>query len=64
MNQYQKKLTDYIEGTEREGHACMGCDMGDAGPGPQGKHDADCFLLETQKEINRLNRKIKEKLHG
>ena len=35
-------------------HACMGCDMRD-----DDKHDKDCFLLETQEEINRLKEAIR-----
>jgi len=54
MSKYQERLKQYIERAEQKGHACMGCDMGDAGPGPQDKHDADCFLLQTQAEIQRL----------
>ena len=56
MNIYQERLRQYISNTMKSRHACMGCDMGEAGPGPQGKHDPTCFLLETQEEIDKLKK--------
>jgi hypothetical protein len=58
---FQEKLNDYVERLRHSGNACSGCDMGDAGPGPEGEHDPDCFYLEAQVEFSRLTSLLEEK---